>query len=370
MSEQKHEVEGFRALLEIIKKAHTENFEYIKGIRVPDNIKGYTLPDTGMFFEGEIPKIVNESILSEFITEEIKLDLMGHDGNSEVVTLAEYPNIKGRFHNHFELDDIKCRLSRILGRVLISYDESIDYNDSKELESLIVLNLGFHLGMGKFCIRVLDDNFVCKDCGHTLSMELNLETMTIEPSKEYTHESNSWEDAERCVMENDTDFECSVEFDVPSGKLMLCNDIRRILPDGDSVKSYKYSDSKKGSHEYMKAWAEKGVLWLQTSNTCVEIHQLDDGTINGEQSYEIGYDPTPEGENKGCISCGLWAVTAVDYDVFLKLKENVSKDTFDEWSNYQYPTVVDIPSKRCKGKSYLLDDSSNGDDKWLKIIPI
>jgi hypothetical protein len=184
----------------------------------------------------------------------------------------------------------------------------------------------------------------------------------------------------------------SVEMDVPSGKLLIANDLRHWI-DVAAEYDVNYVNGQKRTAE---AYAANGMFHFSVGNTCPGIYQKgnvitlgnakhedpsdideDEEELKGkalkvaERAAEAAYEArkAPYGKELGSVCTDLWWWSGADYDY---LKQRAGKD-FQRLVKDHYTTVVKLTPGRYKatGLSHIARQHENKEYKaYCKIADL
>jgi len=232
----------------------------------------------------------------------------------------------------------------------------------------------------------------CCDCGMSVRYEIDIENKEIKPPEYWVEMTTDMGLPTLCTMEPPEPQ--TVTIPTPSKKIVIANDLRRLFNNGDDDdRSDDYIDKKSdgrssgvndrlGRELHSQFWEGQGLMYFQSGNTSPSIFVNDDGLLiareldedldwyreNAEEDkIKIVEDLSSEQvdmSNIGYVCTDLWAITAMDYDLFiarsaelLGLDENEAKEKFD-------PTVVTVPDDSLSLTSFY---ELNGEDDIVFI---
>lgn len=175
--------------------------------------------------------------------------------------------------------------------------------------------------------------YECRGCGTYFEAEVTIDfdekTVAIKHTQEVAQSD--------CIKRLDQNvFNLSIT--CPSGKLVFGNDLRYIEKFHPVNKISRDIDiNYKGECiRSMELYASYGLIYLQCGNDCPSVYKLPDGNILVGDVDEYDFDtgehtmfPEYEGsEHLGGICTDLWAVHAIDYDVYMKYQDELDDDHF------------------------------------------
>lgn len=161
----------------------------------------------------------------------------------------------------------------------------------------------------------------CVNCGMRLDITLTSPTT-------YAVSSGSAEYPVCRALNLSWDFELAV----PSGKIILANDLRHAF----SKKTREVTDTlsisnKLGMWQHTKAFADLQMIYAFSGNSSPSIFQqgnnitvtnVDEDECYNEETDLVEYSSLNIGEYKGYICTDLWAVTAMDYSTLIEVATN------------------------------------------------
>ena len=119
------------------------------------------------------------------------------------------------------------------------------------------------------------------------------------------------------------------ELNVPSGKLVVANNLLEIfpLPEGDEFNVNMAIEKRRSSLTY----AANGLAFGAVGNTCPSVYRCKDGTykIANEPHDDDDTKPVFEGERVAHISTTLWWYSICDHDEFVRRCERFGADADD-----------------------------------------
>ena len=284
-------------------------------------------------FPGGFPKI-----------KEVKFDLKGHfkDEDDEEEEIDEDDDFGG---SHF-LRQVRTSLS--LAESTIKHPSIYKRRHKDDDEDRWVTDLG----KGKLLIHGSCLNR-CYKCSGEIEFELDLKTKTATATTECKHANGFGP--------------YSVEMDIPSGKLVIANDLRQFI---DVAADYDVN-YEEGCKRTAEAYAANGMFHFFLGNTCPGIYQKGDFiTIGNAKHDEVDYvdedgkkiqqkiidaankaadkkakeREKPYGKDLGSVCTDLWWYCGVDYEY---LKKKAGKD-FKRIIKDHYTTIVKLTPGRYK----------------------
>jgi hypothetical protein len=250
----------------------------------------------------------------------LKVDLRGHWRNGKSLFQAEA--FKRSLTEHMFLYAVKVEDLRDLKTAL----------GKKPLKRWIALG-SIPLGSGE-----------CSHCGRRrLQLETNGMTLRIAGgrcSAEKGFSPNAW------------------ELNVPSGKILVANDLRRWfpLPEGDPVDSVNTVD---GCRKTAEAYAGIGLSHAYVGNTCPGVYKLADGMfkIASEPADDLKPYPKFNGERVAGVVTDLWWYSLCDVDEFERRAKKFGGSLKEILS--WHTKVIDVKPGVYQFKHY--DDASRDD---------
>lgn len=230
-----------------------------------------------------------DNIIKKIINKEIKLELNGHFDNREM-------------KNKDDLYFISDRLVSFISKAYIfNPPEVIDKMIDEKIDPMDTI---FTKEKKKFTTQD------CWVCGKRVRFY-------IEGKKIYADTECEYKDGFP---------EIEVEIDIPSGMLILYNDLRRFFPEPPDRYVNYLSEVKLHSEDY----AKMGMIHIFTGNTCPSVYQVNDThLIIGNDYSEDEKIKNIKGEVVGSICTDLWWYSAVDKDEFEK-RAGITLDDFDK----------------------------------------
>jgi hypothetical protein len=235
-------------------------------------------------------------LFEKFKCGELELDLGGHHStNIGSVTF----NKTDSFFEFLFLGEIgdSCMTSLVY-RVSSGYDTRL-YD---ELEQLLVDNFPV------FLERTLSENkpliigtTTCSECGERCKLHYDGKRIYTNTCK-YPGGLKPW----------------AVEIDVPSGKLVFRNDMRKLFPKQEKNVSVNNTLGIKTTEEFH---ATNGMFHVFVGNTCPGIYQMPNGNVIVGRLFDEDEpikDKYKEAKKLGSICTDLWWFSACDYDEFVK----------------------------------------------------
>lgn len=176
-------------------------------------------------------------------------------------------------------------------------------------------------------------SYSCRGCGEYFdaiaSLDLDNKTIQLE------HVSTPVES--KCIEHIDQMI-FNLKIKCPSGKLVFGNDLRYIkeFHEVNKISSGIDINYKSECVRSMELYADAGFMYLQCGNSCPNVYKMPDGTIligdacsYDEDAGEFSDDPYYEGsEYIDGICTDLWAVHAIDHDVYMKYHDDLIDDHF------------------------------------------
>lgn len=182
----------------------------------------------------------------------------------------------------------------------------------------------------------------------------------------------------------------------PSGKIIFANDLRDIYSDykekSKEINSkiseisgyYNTINSDLGQELNTKLYSDIGLVYIQVGNTSPNIFKDNSGVIIAKP--ETLYDPKTDEEwdnfnenekNLGNICTDLWAVCAMDYDLYKSLKLETAKNKYpDEDVDETYINeddfdfIVEVKPGTYKITSYYNSTEEQKDEKFFIMEPL
>lgn len=187
----------------------------------------------------------------------------------------------------------------------------------------------------------------CSECGERLKTTYDGRKIYIESECEFVGGMKPW----------------SFTVNVPSGKLIFRNDMRKLFPEVEThmkSKGYVSINNKKGMRLWEESYAKHGLVLVHVDNTCPSVYDMPSGNVHvgNHMDYEKEVDLYEEYE-RGSICTDLWAFSACDYDDFIKRGGVVE----EEW-----PKDVVIDLKDGAGKYKVTCNYHTTDLKDYAII--
>jgi len=258
-----------------------------------------------------------DDIIKKIVDKKIELDMKGHFGNREIEDKREIYFIQNR-----------------LSRVLIfsgAYSDVI-------MEKINPIDIIFSEEKREFGTED------CPICGKRVKFYVEGKRIYTETECEYKEGFP----------------EIEVEIDVPSGELVLYNNLRKFFPKTPDRYINYLSEIKLSCEDYAKL----GMICIFVGNTCPDIYQVSDThLIIGNDFSEDENVRNIEGKVVGSICTDLWWYCAVDKDVFEKNAE-MTLDEFDkaEEARGVWTRLVRVKVKpgryKATGRHHLLEEWS------------
>lgn len=349
----------------IIEKYHLSNKEFFKNIPLRDK----------QYFE---PFIQKDLHCDQITREEkdifvIKLKEIGNNAATafinEIREDLKY-NIKGHFLHNIKPDVIDKKLSTkylarglqfSFGMAILNFEKNRKETEEELIEFLTsqsVVNFDY---FDKPNI-VLKNDISCSECGEDFSIAIALSDNSII--------CNSFvSETKECRMPSGIG-EYSVNLKVPSGKIVLANRLSSILPEevqnyaDDYMQEHCENDSisnSLGKLTHSQYYEKLGIVYLQTTNGSGNIYyNKSDNVISIKHSYsykiidgieqEVLNQNTNE-EDAGFLCMDLWAITAMDYDVFIEYCKSEELNVEETIKNLSI-TFIDIPKGVYKARNH------------------
>lgn len=392
--------EFFSKIKEIVIKARKENSDIIEAMPINEeraiaykNSQYRMLPNRKNLSEERYCEIIDQGLqigrecvreLMLAFQDRITVNTMGHNGIKDDIAFTDFAE-----SYDFSIENVCRAIGKEFAMLVCNAPDNIADMDAEDF-----------VGRSAFLIDPISDNFYlygdacdfsCGDCGQELRFQLNPETLRVELA--YTFDGYEVVDG-RNVFKNKNPSECeysdglkeySVEIDVPSGKLVLANNISALLSKDVRDKRYSYmsdkmgryssiSESKKANVVHSQFYEELGIMYLQGSNAHPSIFKNSKNgliTIKKSERYneETGdFDPnhTDDEELVGDICMDLWASTAADYEVFVKLCDE-GGFSVDEMIKKLDVTIIDIASGRYKATNFYFSDRHKSEGLFAQI---
>lgn len=109
------------------------------------------------------------------------------------------------------------------------------------------------------------------------------------------------------------------KLEVPSGKLLIANNLTRAVKKGISGEDEYSLSSVAGMHKYTSAYASVNMMYAYSGNTSPRVFQDNNtlyfGHYDEDETDSLIY--ATQAKEIGCVCTDLWAVTAMDYDLLL-----------------------------------------------------
>lgn len=183
----------------------------------------------------------------------------------------------------------------------------------------------------------------CTQCGHRVKFTLVSKT-------EYILSLDD-EMLTKCpVISLDWNF----EIPVPSGKLIIANNLRRVFPKEMTRVADECSlGNKLGMWNHTNEYAKLKMIYAYVGNTSPSFFQDKNRIVFTNVCEDDYYDENTDtvnyaaagigGEYKGYVCTDLWAVTAMDYSTFIKTATQYLKlgDIVAYMNEYDY-TILDV----------------------------
>lgn len=193
----------------------------------------------------------------------------------------------------------------------------------------------------------------CNECGESVRFRFDSDTLVCSPI-----------DEERCSYEH-TDKTQSIQLDIPSGKVVIVNDMRRIVGEDehaiaeyfqDGGLSYPSIASRHGRILNTEYWATRNIMYFQAGNSSYDY------VWNPETNTMTFMNGEEEPDNTlGTISTNLWAVQAMDHDLFSEYCIEQSIDVEDALTSID-GHVVGVPKGTYTCTTYFehFEDGESG----------
>ncbi len=317
----------------------------------------------------DICSFVVDNLLIKLL-DDVYLDFNGHFNLDNC-----YFKELSKSHLNYLIDDIKSDGFSFLSMSIYQY---LLKND---------LTIFDHIDQDKEFIIAKNENCFC--CGKKLSLNVNLKSKKMHYS---FFNGKSMVKDEGC-SEKDKKGVFSFTHNFPSGKIIFANDLRDIYPDykekdreiSSKIKElsgyYNTINSNLGQELNTKLYSDTGLVYIQVGNTSPNIFKDNSGLIIAKP--ETLYDPKTDEEwdnfnenekNLGSICTDLWAVCAMDYDLYKSLKiEKAKKDYPDEKIDETYINeddfdfIVEVKPGTYKITSYYNSTEEQKDEKFFTM---
>lgn len=182
----------------------------------------------------------------------------------------------------------------------------------------------------------------CTQCGHRVKFTLVSKT-------EYILSSGDEKIIKCPVAELDWNFEIAV----PSGRLIIANDLRRVFTKemtqaadncslGNTLSTWQHTNEYAKLKMIYAYVGNTSPSFFQDKNRIVFTNIDDDAYYNGDTDV-VDYVAAGIGDYKGYVCTDLWAVTAMDYSTFIETATQSLKlgDIVAYMKDYNY-TIVDV----------------------------
>lgn len=230
----------------------------------------------------------------------------------------------------------------------------------------------------------------CFDCGKKLSLYINFQDKKMEyryfNGKEIVPELNE------CSEKNSNGI-FSFTHSFPSGKIIFANDLRNIISEDrefhrnldkkitEKSGFYNTINSSLGQKLNSLVYSELGLVYIQVGNTSPTIFKDKSGNIiaKPEFLYDRETDEDIENFNKndnklGYICTDLWAVCAMDYDLYKSLKlerakKNYPEEEVDESyiNEDDFDFIVEVKPGNYKITSYYNSKEDQKDERFFTM---
>jgi len=324
------------------------------------------------FINAQDPKLSNEEratqMVAEFTPDSVLSDMLfktlSHSGNQNDFLIGESEYNTGGYPTPLRSLKGLSRLMEETFSMMLSMRSSltitVDLTDEQKIDFLENnFNAAFALGG--------DNSLSCCDCGVNLRYEVDFEAMEIRPSK-------SWE---KRIREQGLPTICTmvtlepktIIIPTPSKKLVMANDLRSLFPEADTRKYIKDNSNGRssgvndrlGRELHTEYWEEQGMMYFDVGNTSPTVFVDGDNLmVARELDEDIAYyrdNASPENlkeiesvhaqqedmTSAGYISTDLWALTAIDYDLFIKRANKMLMLTEQQALVRFDPVIINVP---------------------------
>lgn len=200
-----------------------------------------------------------------------------------------------------------------------------DILENKNTKERILDNFEFNLEF-----PVSNPSNYCFSCGCTTQIYFNGNEFNMHSKHMGNHDEPS---QNKCKFPKGVGVD-TLYMHFNSGKIVVANDLRSLFKgsideDGYITKKsgyYNSINSDYGVQLNSRYWAEKGLVYLQVGNSSPRIFVKKDGIITFKSEYTYNRTTDKETKNytsdeilKGYVCTDLWAVCAIDYDLFISL---------------------------------------------------
>jgi hypothetical protein len=350
----------------------------IKEHRYPYDKNNLKLSDKIKQEVGDLSKVIGIEVLKKFfskITDKVKIISKGH----------MYLDDKS-FKEHYEFNGgilseryINVHLSNRISGAVFNCPKGIESLSNKKMLEFFVFDCFslIDLDTDKTLLIRGDTPEICHNCGEKIHYGLDLETLEIKClpllDKFSMKGKSTYRESKECTHKNGVG-EHSIKLDIPSGKIVMANNLWRIIPKEVDDYEYNYIDfnDEEIKAKFPKSIIEKltdsegkvkvnsvgvGVNYaygrVQKTNYCNQFNLLNftgsnsvpcifkkgntiavkkEHLYNSETDIEIN-NYTDDEKLVGSICMDIWMTNAMDYDLFVeycKLKalcpEEVLKD--------------------------------------------
>lgn len=293
--------------IENIEQIYSDAQELSVGLTIVDNFFKDTAPQAEFLF--------NKHFHDKFMT--MTVNIGGHSkGKYDKKTTSEINEMPYEQHFVERLKKIFIYSLSVLIR---------DILENKNTKERILDSFEFNLEF-----PVSNPSNYCFSCGCTTQIYFN--------GNEFNMYSKHMENDNK-PSQNKCKFPKGVGVDTlhmhfNSGKIVVANDLRSLfkgdIDEDDYITKksgyYNSINSDYGVQLNSRYWAEKGLVYLQVGNSSPRIFVKKDGVITFKSEYTYNRKTDKETKNytsdetlKGYVCTDLWAVCAIDYDLFISL---------------------------------------------------
>jgi hypothetical protein len=313
--------------IENIEQIYSDAKELSIGVDVSKNIFTETKSQADILF--------NKYFLEKFML--MTVNLNGHSkGKYDNKTISEIKTMP--YEEHF-VDSLK-------GMFTINFSKLIrDIIENKKTKEEILKKFEEDL---EYCFH--NPTNYCFSCGCTNNIYINGNEFNLFANYE---KLDNYPSQKPCKFPNGVGVD-TLYMEFNSGKMVIANDLRSLFEDKSG--SNQYITDKSGYYNSINSdygvqlntryWAEKGMVYLQVGNSSPGIFVKKGGTIIFKDKYTYNRETDKETKNytieekyKGYVCTDLWAICAMDYNLFLELCKKQEIDP-EEFLDEQDCTVI------------------------------
>ncbi len=367
------------AIITHLRSARAEHDEIISSapILTPDDNNStlrFPCEDTTLLKQGfEVAKVVATELLLEF-QDSITFDMKGHCRVTSPMTLKDMS--EKHKYSPMSVNNIAKGLSFAFAQLIFNlpFNPEDDFDWEAHLKSAHRL---IDPSNGK--IQLSGDEHVCNQCGKIITLYLDTETMNVAP--DYYFSENGISSVRPCEHPNGiTTWHADIT--VSSGKLVMANELIRIIPEGFVSLADDYICEAAGqfltismariAHVYKSEYFAKiNVMFMQAGNCSPYIFKnkhTGDIVVKNDVRIENGVEIKNFSEDEeivGDICMDLWASTAMCMDTFINFCKLSDIDPEQALKDND-ATVIDVQNGTYRATNLYFEDDHRC-DKFVSI---